>query len=524
MIWAGSNDGLVHVTRDGGAHWTDVTGNIPKLPPWGKITNIEPSRFDAGTAYLAVDLHELDDLDPYVFKTTDFGHSWKRISDALPRSALSFVHVVREDPERRSMLYAGTENGLYVTLDDGVHWLPLQTNLPHAPVSWLTVQPHFHDLVVATYGRGVWILDDISPLEHLDAGTIARRAWLFAPRPAYRFRTTQGVASAPNSAVQPDSVPYGAALTYYVAPALADTPPRPPSSPPDSAHRPKPAKLVILDARGDTVRMLEGERRPGLNRVWWDLRYVAPAVPKLRTAPPGKPFVRVGADGTRPLVTWDLDLSLRGPLVPPGSYTVRLTVGDTTPAALTQSLTVLKDPNTAGSDADVQAQTELARAIRAEQDSVARMINRLEWVRKQLQDLAGQLRGDSGVVGDSSAKRLATLADSLDRGAVRVESVLFDVHLTGAREDAFRNPMQLYGRLAALESDVAENGADFPPTTQQRAVHDLFVQRIADASARFADLMEKALPAFAAELRKATLKGVIATGIDAAGAPPRAGP
>ena len=524
VIWAGSNDGLVHVTRDGGAQWMDVTGNIPKLPQWGKITNIEPSRFDAGTAYLAADLHELDDFDPYIFKTTDFGHSWKRISDALSRSALSFVHVVREDPERRSMLYAGTENGLYMTLDDGVHWLPLQTNLPHAPVSWLTVQPHFHDLVVATYGRGVWILDDISPLEHLDAGTIARRAWLFAPRAAYRFRATQGVASAPNSAVQPDSVPYGAALTYYVAPALADTTPPPPSSPSDSAHRPKPAKLVILDARGDTVRMLEGERRPGLNRVWWDLRYAAPAVPKLRTAPPGKPFVRVGAEGTRPLVTWDLDLSLRGPLVPPGSYTVRLTVGDTSPTTLTQSLTVLKDPNTAASDADVQAQTELARAIRAEQDSVARMINRLEWVRKQLQDLAGQLRGDSGVVGDSSAKRLATLADSLDRGAVRVESVLFDVHLTGAREDAFRNPMQLYGRLAALESDVAENGADFPPTTQQRAVHDLFVQRIADASARFADLMEKALPAFAAELRKATLKGVIATGIDAAGAPPRAGP
>jgi len=197
--------------------------------------------------------------------------------------------------------------------------------------------------------------------------------------------------------------------------------------------------------------------------------------------------------------------------------------GDTTPVALAQSLTVLKDPNTAGSDADVQAQTRLARAIRAEQDSVARMINRLEWVRRQLQDLAGQLRGDSGVALDSSAQRLAVLADSLDRRAVQVESVLFDVHLTGAREDAFRNPMQLYGRLAALQSDVAESGADFAPTAQQGAVHDLFVRRLADASARFADLMEKALPAFAAELRKATLTGVIATGIDGA-APPRVGP
>src|SRR5207249_1756383 len=168
--------------------------------------------------------------------------------------------------------------------------------------------------------------------------------------------------------------------------------------------------------------------KPGLNRVWWDLRYAPPAVPKLRTPPPGKPFVRVGSDGTRPLVTWDLDLTLRGPLVPPGTYGIRLSVGDTT---LAQSLTVLKDPNTAGSDADVQAQTRLARAIRAEQDSVARMINRLEWVRKQLQDLAGQLRGDSGVALDSSAQRLAGLADSLDRRAVQVESVLFDVHLTG---------------------------------------------------------------------------------------------
>src|SRR5204863_1359845 len=123
VIWAGSNDGLVHVTRDGATTWTDVSENIPKLPPWGKISNIEPSHFDAGTAYLTVDLHELDDLDPYIFKTGDFGRSWKRISDALPRSPLAFVHVVAEDPVRRGMLFAGTENGVHVTLDDGAHWL-----------------------------------------------------------------------------------------------------------------------------------------------------------------------------------------------------------------------------------------------------------------------------------------------------------------------------------------------------------------------------------------------------------------
>ena len=507
VIWAGSNDGVVHVTRDGGVKWDDVTGNVPKLPPWGKISNIEPSHFDAGTAYMAVDLHELDDLDPYIFKTTDFGKSWKKISDGLPRSSLAFVHVVTEDPVRRGLLFAGAENGVYVTFDDGARWLPLQTNLPRAPISWITVQPHFHDLVVSTYGRGIWILDDISPLETLDIPALTGRAMLFVPRPAYRFRAQQGVISAPNSAVQVDSVPDGAGLTYYLPAALADTTP-----PADSAHRPRPVKVAIIGAGGDTVGVLEGERKPGLNRVWWNLRYTSPTTPKLRTPPPGKAWVRVGADGTRPLVSWDLDLSLRGPLVPPGSYTVRLTVGDSAPSAttVTQSLAVLKDPNTAGSDADVAAQTRLALAIRGAQDSVARMINRLEWVRKQLADLSGQLRGDTALAGDSTAKRLAALADSLDRHAGAIEGALFDVHLTGAREDAFRSPIQLYGRLAALQSDVAESGADFAPTTQQQAVYELLAGRLGDAAARFGALMERELRAFGAELQKTPLRDVVA--------------
>jgi hypothetical protein len=255
------------------------------------------------------------------------------------------------------------------------------------------------------------------------------------------------------------------------------------------------------------------------------MRYTAPAVPRLRTPPPGKPFVRTGPDGHRPLVTWDLDLSLRGPLVPPGTYAVRLSVGDSaagTITAFTQSLTVRKDPNTVATDSDVAAQTRAALLIRAEQDSVARMINRLEWVRKQLADLGAELRGDTALAGDATAKRLVALADSLDRRAILVEGTLFDVHLTGAREDAFRSPMQLYGRLGALQSDVAESGADFAPTTQQLAVNELFKQRIAEASTRFAEFMEKTLPGFGTELRKAALKDVISAA--ERGAPDRPGP
>jgi photosystem II stability/assembly factor-like uncharacterized protein len=507
VIWAGSNDGLVHVTQDGGTTWADVTAGIPKLPPWGKVSNIEPSHFDAGTAYLAVDLHELDDFRAYIYKTTDYGKTWKPISDGFPRSIMSFVHMVAEDPARRGMLFAGTENGLYATLDDGLHWAPLQTNLPHAPVSWVTVQPHFHDLVVATYGRGFWILDDISPLEQLDAGALAGRAYLFTPPPAYRFRSTQGVTEAPNSAVRGESARYGADLTYYLSPALADT-----GASPDSARHRTSIKLLVLDTHGDTVRTLRADRKPGLNRVWWDLRSAPPETPKLRTPPPQVSWVRVGADGTRPLVSWDLDLSLRGPLVVPGEYTVRLVVGD---SALSRPLEVRRDPNTAGNDSDLVAQRRLGQAIRDEQDSVARMINRLEWARAQLENLATQLRGDSALAGDSAAKRLAARADSLGRKAIRVEGVLFDVHLTGAREDAFRNPMQIWGRLAALQSDVSESSADFPPTTQQIAVNDLFRGRIREASAGFAEFMEKDLPAFAAELRHTPLKDVLATGITA---------
>src|SRR5215831_4645945 len=540
VLWAGSNDGLVHLSQDNGAHWADVTAGIPKFPAWAKITNIEPSHFDAGTAYLGADLHELDDLNPYIYKTTDFGKTWKLISATLPRSPLSFVHVVAEDPVRKGLLFAGTENGVYITLDDGATWLPLQTNLPHAPVSWLSVQPHYHDLVVSTYGRGIYILDDVGAMEQLTAATLAGNATVFASPPAYRLRAQQGLTNAPNSAIQTDNAPYGALVTYYVSAALGDTTqgtaaaggggggdegggpggsnpvcpaPTPAAASSDSTKKPlKPARLVILDGQGDTVRVLQGQRKPGLNRVCWDLRYTAPKTPQLRTSPPGRPFVRVGVDGTRSLVTWDLDLSLRGPLVLPGSYKVNLVLAgaDTTaaPVTATQSVTVLKDPNTAASDADVAAQGKLARVIRGEQDSVARMINRLEWVRKQVHDLAGQLR-DSSLVSDTGAKRLAPLADSLERRVIKAEGMLFDVNLTGLREDAFRNPMQLYGRLAALQSDVAENSADFAPTAQQLGVQDVLAQRLAEATRAFTDVMTKDVPRFSAELKKTPLRDVI---------------
>src|SRR5262249_7321379 len=161
----------------------NVTKNITGLPAWGTVTSIQPSVFDAGTAYISVDFHLMDNRDPYIYKTTDFGQTWKPISGGLPKHQLSYVRVVVGDPNRKGLLFAGTGNGLYYSTDDGGHWTALQTGLPHAPVSWAVVQKEFHDLVVSTYGRGFYILDDITPLEQIAQDATEAPSRFFAPRP-----------------------------------------------------------------------------------------------------------------------------------------------------------------------------------------------------------------------------------------------------------------------------------------------------------------------------------------------------
>ena len=157
VIWAGTNDGRVQLTRNGGATWKNLTERIPGLPPLGTVSNVEASSFEKGKAYIAVDLHQVNDTNPYVFKTEDYGQSWQLITTGIPSTVFSYAHCVREDPNRPGLLYLGTENSLFVSFNDGQSWQSLQMNLPHAPVHWITVQDHFHDLVVATYGRGFWM-------------------------------------------------------------------------------------------------------------------------------------------------------------------------------------------------------------------------------------------------------------------------------------------------------------------------------------------------------------------------------
>lgn len=467
LLWSGSNDGQLQLTRNGGDTWTNVTDNIPDFPYYGQISNIEPSKYAAGTAYIAVDFHQMGDFDPYIYKTEDFGEHWSRIDEGIARSQSSFVHVVREDPVRPGMLFAGTDNGVWFTLDDGESWLPLQNNLPAAPVYWLTVQPHFHDLVVATYGRGVWVLDDITPLRALGTDVVAGPAGVDETLPAYRFQRTHNRGSG-SSHVSGQNPAYGAAIDVWLG-------------------EDGPVRVEIQDETGETIRTLTTEGDAGFNRVQWDLRHETPRPPRLRTHPPDMPWIEMEQDQGRRLRTWDLDLNggQVGPLAVPGMYTARITAGG---EELETTFEVRKDPYSKGTLADIRRQVDMSLEMLADLERIGEMIDRLEWIREQVEDIQAIFGGDA------QAQEIQDAATAFRDKLLDVEGRLFDVNLSRAREDAFRAPMKLYGRMSALSSDVGRNGADFRPTDQQREVHVILRERLDEASRLMDTLLSTDLP------------------------------
>ncbi|HEY2163595.1 MAG TPA: hypothetical protein VGH04_06385, partial [Gemmatimonadaceae bacterium] len=400
VIWAGTNDGLVQVTRDAGKTWANVTTNIPGIPAWGSVRHIEPSKFDAGSAYIIVDGHQENNRDPWVYRTKDFGRTWKLIVTGIPHSVVSYAHVIREDPVRRGLLYLGTEGGLFASFDDGDHWQAMQLGMPHAPVYGLIIQEHFNDLVVSTYGRGFFILDDLSPLQKLTPEATASAATLFAPRAAYRFRDIEANV-APNDDPTAGANPtYGADINYWLG-AAGGT-----------------ASVAILDAAGKTVRTIQGTTRAGLNRVYWDLSNEPSKTARMRTKPLYDAEFTMDADGTRPAPGFGT-LSV---LMPPGRYTVRLTAAGKT---MTQPLDVLKDPNETVAALDMTASTDLLKKVQADMTTSAEMLLSIESVRAQLDSLAAQIGGNSSMA-DVRAQ-----GDSLGRKFVVTEGTLIDVRMTG---------------------------------------------------------------------------------------------
>jgi photosystem II stability/assembly factor-like uncharacterized protein len=471
VIWTGSNDGQVQVTRDGGNAWVNVSKNIPELPPWGTIYTVEPSRHAPGAAYITVDLHQENNRDPFVYKTADYGRTWKSLSATIPKSTLSYAHAIKEDPVRPGLLFLGTENGLYMSFDDGEHWQPLQNNLPHVPVYGITVQEHFSDLVIATYGRGFWILDDITPLRQMAAAVQSGAARLFAPRPAYRFRGLTPPAAPSYDPVAGQNPPYGADINYYLNSAPADDP-----------------RLTILDGHGQTVRTLRGTRDAGLNRVWWDLRYgPSGADVRLRTSPLYASWMKIPPDG-RPAG------GRMTMLAPPGTYTVKLSVAG---QELTERVEIIKDPHSGGSEADIRAQFTLVQAVRDNIVAAGDMVNRTEVIRKRLEDLAAPSSPASAPV--------KTQAAALDRTLVDFEENLYQLRITGG-QDGMRWGGKLLQKLAHLATQLQES--DFGPTDQQVAVHRAFTEQIAGLRGQFDRLLSGDVARFDELIRRSGLPGL----------------
>jgi photosystem II stability/assembly factor-like uncharacterized protein len=438
-IWAGTNDGLVQLTRDDGATWTNLTKNLPGLPVWGSVRSIAPSRHDAATAYLTVDFHQVNNRDPFVYRTRDYGKTWTPIVSGIPKSMLSYAKVIAEDPVRPGLLYLGTENAIYVSFDAGDRWLTLQANLPHAPVSGIVVQERFNDLVISTYGRGFWIMDDITPLQRLDPGVLAKPAHLFPVREAWRFRPITAPSTTYDDPAAGRNPDYGAAINYYLRVPAKVAP-----------------TITILDSSGTVVRTLRGTNASGINRLTWDLEGENSTEVRLRTSPRYAPHIVPGPQGRAAPGVPRLAI-----LMPPGRYTVKLAVDG---VEQMETLQVRKDPHSAGTEADIAAQVAMLSTIRADLEKGAVAVHRIEAIRMQLAELAR-------TAGDAT---LAQSARALEEKFADLEMNLVDLRLTGTGQDGVRFASKLLSKFGHLASGLASG--DFRPTDQQ-----VEVQRVLEA-------------------------------------------
>ena len=466
LIWAGSDDGLVHITRDAGKTWTNVT---PKdLPEWSRISLLAASPHDAATAYLTVDRHELDDLHPYIYKTGDYGKSWTKISGDLPDNLV--VRAVREDPVRRGLLFAGTESGVMMSFDDGKHWQSLQMNLPVSPVRDVLVKND--DLAIATHGRSFWVLDDLVPLRQLSPEVANSPAFLFKPRAALRSQIPIGLPSKRPVGLNP---PGPALIDYYLKAAPKEI----------SPGKKEEVQIEIVDSQGKLVRKFSNNKPPeelpesefepeqhnegllapeaGMNRFAWDLKFEPPAKAKEEGPWTGRP---------------------EGPFVVPGKYEVKLTAGGKT---YTAPLEVKLEPRVKTSQADLEKQLELALKIRDAVNEDHRAVTEIREVRAQFQELKKRLEGHP------QAKAIADASDAIDKKMTPVEEKLIQPKLKSS-EDALVYPIMLSEKMLAL-GGMIEN-SDTAPTEQSFELFKEYRSQLDAELAKWNDIRDKDVAAF----------------------------
>jgi photosystem II stability/assembly factor-like uncharacterized protein len=485
VLWAGSDDGLLHVSRDAGATWTNVTP--PALGKFMKMSIVEPGHYDAGTAYLAANRYQQDDFHPYLFKTSDYGKTWKSITAGIPDNDVT--RTIREDPVRRGLLFAGTESAVYVSFDDGAHWQSLQLNLPHVSMRDLTI--HGADLIVATHGRSFWTLDDITPLRQLTDSVRKMNAYAFAPAPALRYGAG-GFGSPANAAANP---PSGLLFDYWlkakpagvVTLTLLDSAGKEIRSYKSDKEKPDSSADSVVKARfarrarlaGDSAFYPPGDSvvpaRAGANRFNWDLRY--PGAKQLEDIVLDEGFVD-------------------GPVAPPGRYTVRLVAGKDT---VTRPFTVIPDPRVKTSAAGWAGKFAFEIKLHDAIDTLGAAVTRIESIQRQLDERTSQTSAATyaSKVADS-AKALRAKFETVRANLVEVDSHADEITLV--------YPVKIYNQLLTLNAMI--QGSDDPPTTGMLASYDDLTGQMKAQIAIANGLQAKELAAFNAMLAELKVGGV----------------
>jgi len=477
-IWVGTDDGLVQLSRDGGKNWSNVTPPASMMPEWIQINSIEASPNDPATAYVAATMYKFDDNRPYLYRTTDYGKTWKKIVNGIPET--TFTRVIREDPNKRGLLYAGTETGIYLSFNNGEHWQSMQFNLPVVPITDLAIHKREKELVAATQGRSFWIFDDL-PLIHqmMDAGGFgaATETQLFKPKESYRMPGGGGFPLGPTATVGRN--PASGVIVYY-------------------SLKTKPTsdvQLEFFDSTGKSIRKFTGK----IQR--------AAGTPNQGQPAPQPDEGGFGGGGAAPTVTTDVGLNrfiwdtrysdavrfpgmilwageMRGPKVAPGTYQVKLTMDGKT---LSQNFEVKPDPRVTTNATDYARQLELALKIRDKLTETNNAIIQIRDVRKQVEDLLKR------VTGQPSFKVINDAGTALNKKLTTIEEALYQTK-NQSSQDPLNFPIRLNNKLAALGGVVG--GPESAPTAQSFAVYDEVAGQIDAELQKLSQIMKTDVPAF----------------------------
>lgn len=457
LLWVGSDDGLVHLSRNGGKNWENVTP--PGMPEWMMINSIEPDPFTPGGAYIAGARYKLGDYQPYLYKTKDYGRNWQLIVSNIKKE--HFTRVLRADPRRRGLLYAGTESGIYISFDDGAGWHEFQLNLPVVPVTDLAVKND--NLIAATQGRGLWVIDDLTPLHQLSDAVAGSERYLFQPLSAYRMDGTQD----PKVKNEGMNHPGGVMAHFYLRQMPADT-----TTPVTLSFHEEDGRLIREFSNRAEKKEDKLPVKEGANLFVWDMHY-----------PPARDFEGM-------ILWW---ANLKGPRALPGNYRVKLRVGE---IEQEQPFTILKDPRSQSTAEDLRAQFDFIQEAGLKVSEAHQAIIEIREIRKQIKPFTSRWKGDE------TKKELLEKAEAIDSVMSRVENELYQSK-NQSRQDPLNYPIKLANKLAHL--NALSGMGDFRPTQQAYEAKRQLTEAIDRQLAVFYQLKQLDIPAFNAMVKEAAV-------------------